>query len=85
MSPQNKGRPSDWMEEEEKIRCEVILKEFVDQNANIFLDELTIAFRIKIGNCFIYSTICRYVTKELNYCLMVLTRIAKERCVQTVI
>ena len=60
----------------------LLLKELLDENPNIYLDELTIAFGVRTGNYVHCSTIWRYVTRELNYSLKVLTHIVREWCVQ---
>ena len=54
----------------------LILKGLVDNNRNIFLDELTLEFSIKTGNYVHYSSIWRYITADLYYSLKVLSRAA---------
>ena len=56
------------------------MKELVDKNPNIDVDKLTLEFAIKTHNYIHYSSIWRYVTHDLNYSLIALSRQVREYC-----
>ena len=55
------------------------LKEVVDENPNLYLDEIAFTFGVKSGKFVHYSTIRRYMIDKLGYSMQVLQRIAKQR------
>ena len=58
----------------------LVLKEIVDENPNLFLDELAFIFGIKTGTFVHYSTIRRCLTEKLRYSMKVLQTVAKQQC-----
>ena len=56
------------------------LKEVVDENPNLYLDELAFLFGIKTGKFIHYSSIRRCMIDKLGYSLQVLQTVAKQRC-----
>ena len=58
----------------------LLLKELVDEDPNIYLDELTLLFGIKTGKYIHQSTVWKYVVEDLGYSLKVLTRVARVSC-----
>ena len=58
----------------------LLLKELVDEDPNIYLDELTLLFGIKTGKYNRQSTVWKYVVEDLGYSSKVLTRVARESC-----
>lgn len=55
------------------------LKTLIDENPNLYLDEIAISFGNKTGKYLKYNTIWNYATKELGYSLKVISLRAKQR------
>ena len=60
----------------------IILKRIVDENPNLYLDELTFLFGMTTDIFVHYSTIRRCLVERLGYSLQVLLTIAKQQCEQ---
>ena len=58
----------------------LILKEIVDENPNLYLDELAFLFGIKTDKFVHYSTIRRCFVEKLGYSMKVLQTVAKQQC-----
>ena len=56
------------------------LKYMVDEDPNLYLDEIALRFAIKTGKYLSYSTIWVYLHDKLGYSLRVLSDVAKQRC-----
>lgn len=56
------------------------LKYMVDEDPNLYLDEITLQFAIKTGKYLSHSTIWVYLHDKLGYSLHVLLDVAKKRC-----
>lgn len=62
--------------------CIIILKGIVDENPNLYLDELAFLFRIMIDKFVHYSTIRRCLDEKLGYSMKVLQTVARQQCEQ---
>eukprot|EP00555_Chaetoceros_dichaeta_P014713 CAMPEP_0198271402 /NCGR_PEP_ID=MMETSP1447-20131203/49036_1 /TAXON_ID=420782 /ORGANISM="Chaetoceros dichaeta, Strain CCMP1751" /LENGTH=163 /DNA_ID=CAMNT_0043963973 /DNA_START=160 /DNA_END=648 /DNA_ORIENTATION=- len=60
----------------------LVLKEIVDENPNLYLDELAFLFGIKTNKFVHYSTIRRCMDEKLGYSMKVLQTVAKQKCEQ---
>ena len=56
------------------------LKDIVDENPNLYLDEIAFLFGIKTGKYVHYSTVWRCITEKLEYSTKVLQTVAKQQC-----
>ena len=55
------------------------LKQIVDDNPNLYLDEISLRFGIKTGKYLCDSTIWSYLSGKLGYNLRALTDVAKQQ------
>ena len=58
----------------------LVLKEIVDNNPNLYLDELSFLFGIKTDKFIHYSTVRRCMGEKLGYSLKVLQTVAEQQC-----
>ena len=59
----------------------MILKYLVDEDPNLYLDEIALRFAIKTGKYLCHNTIWRYLHDRLGYSLRVLSDVAKQRSI----
>ena len=58
------------------------LKEIVDENPNLYLDEIALKFTVKTGKYLAYNTISVILRQKLNYSMQVLSQVAIQRCIE---
>ena len=58
------------------------LKNIVDENPNLYLDEIALKFAVKTGKYLAYNTISVILRTKLNYSMQVLSQVAIQRCIE---
>jgi putative heme iron utilization protein len=58
------------------------LKEIVDENPNLYLDEIALDFAVKTGKYLAYNSISVILRTKLNYSMQVLSEVAKQRSIE---
>ena len=58
----------------------LVLKKIIDDNPNLYLDEIVLLLIVQTGKALHYSTIHRYITHHFSYTLQSITAAAKQQC-----